>query len=85
LGLIGFTLGGCGVAVLSVWWVLSRMDDPTANDLHLHERAIFYYSMGALLLGGQFLSVGILAELITAFYGRDSSSYSIRQTTSQTA
>lgn len=83
LGLIGFTLGSCGVGVLSLWWIWSRLDGSPANDLHLHERAIFYYSMGALLLGGQFLSVGILAELITAFYGRDSSSYSIRQTTSE--
>ncbi|MEO8498267.1 MAG: glycosyltransferase [Planctomycetota bacterium] len=81
LGLIGFSLGGFGVFVLSVWWGVSRLDAIPENNLHLHERAIFYYSMGALLLGGQFLSVGFLAELITAFYGRQSSSYSIRQTT----
>ena len=81
LGLIGFTLGGIGVFVLSTLWVITRLDGGVENDLHLHERAIFYYSMGALLLGGQFLSVGFLAELITAFYGRDSSSYSISQTT----
>ncbi len=83
LGLIGFTLGGFGVMVLSVWWIASRLDGGVENNLHLHERAIFYYSMGALLLGGQFLSVGFLAELMTAFYGRESSSYSIRQTTSE--
>lgn len=81
VGLIGFTLGGFGVTVLSIWWILSRLDGFDANDLHLHERAIFYYSMGALILGGQFLSVGFLAELITAFHGRDSNSYSIRQRT----
>ena len=83
VGLIGFTLGGLGVTVLSLWWILSRLDGPDANDLHLHERAIFYYSMGALMLGGQFLSVGFLAELITAFHGRKSVSYSIRQRTSE--
>ena len=83
LGLIGFTFGGFGVFVLSLWWGISRLDGAPANDLHLHERAIFYYSMGALLLGGQFLSVGLMAEMITAFYSRDSSFYSIRQTTSE--
>jgi dolichol-phosphate mannosyltransferase len=80
LGLIGFVAGGLGVVVLSVFWVVSRLDEVATNDLHLHERAIFYYSMGALLLGGQFLSIGFLAEMITAFYGRDSEPYSIRQT-----
>lgn len=81
LGLIGFTLGGLGVAALSLWWVTSRLDGNVENDLHLHERAIFYYSMGIMLLGGQFFSVGVLAELMTAFYSRESASYSIRQTT----
>jgi len=83
LGLLGFTLGGAGVAVLSVWWLVSRFDAVAENDLHLHQRAIFYYSMGALLLGGQFLSVGLLAEMMTAFYGRESEQYSIRECTTQ--
>jgi dolichol-phosphate mannosyltransferase len=85
LGLIGFTLGGLGVAALSLWWIASRLDGNIENDMHLHERAIFYYSMGAMLLGGQFFSIGVLAELMTAFHGRDSSAYSIRQTTSESS
>jgi dolichol-phosphate mannosyltransferase len=40
--------------------------------------AIFYYSMGAVLLGAQFLSVGLLAELITAFARDDVLPYSIK-------
>lgn len=83
VGLIGFTLGGGGVTVLSIWWIISRLDGQDTNDLHLHERAIFYYSTGALLLGSQFLSVGFLAELITAFHGRDSKSYSICERTTE--
>ncbi len=83
LGLIGFTTGGFGVFVLSLWWCASRLDGNAETNLHLHERAIFYYSMGALLLGGQFLSVGLLAEMITAFYSRESASYSISQTTAE--
>jgi glycosyltransferase involved in cell wall biosynthesis len=85
LGLIGFSLGGFGVFVLSMWWGISRLDGDTENNLHLHERAVFYYSMGALLLGGQFLSVGFLAEMVTAFYGRESAAYSIRQTTAESS
>ena len=80
VGLLGFFVGGAGVALLSIWWLVSRLDAVSGNELHLHERAIFYYSMGALLLGGQFMSVGFLAELITAFCGRDSVPYSIRAT-----
>ncbi|MEX0818086.1 MAG: glycosyltransferase family 2 protein [Pirellulaceae bacterium] len=83
LGLIGCAIGGFGVLVLSLWWCVSRLDGNVENDVHLHERAIFYYSMGALLLGGQFLSIGFLAEMMTAFHGRQTSSYSIRQTTSE--
>jgi len=77
VGLIAFSVGAVGMAALSLWWVVSRLDADRANDLHLHQRAIFYYSMGAMLLGGQFLSVGFLAEMMTAFHGRDSAPYSI--------
>ncbi|MBP88738.1 MAG: glycosyltransferase [Planctomycetaceae bacterium] len=81
LGLLGFAVGAVGVALLSMMWIVSRLDGISENDLHLHERAMFYYSMGALLLGSQFLSVGLLAEMITAFYGRESEQYSIRERT----
>jgi hypothetical protein len=35
------------------------------------------YSLGALLFGGQLMSLAFLAELITAHHGRDSDTYSI--------
>lgn len=78
-GLVGFLLGGLGVFVLSVGWIATRLDQIPDNDLHLHERAIFYYSMGAALLGAQFLSVGLLAEFIAAHISRDVVPYSIKQ------
>lgn len=86
LGLISFFFGGLGVLALTVWWFCSRLDnvdgvDVLENDLHLHQRAIFYYSMGAVLLGAQFISVGFLAELMTAYHMKDTSTYSIRQRT----
>jgi dolichol-phosphate mannosyltransferase len=80
LGMVGFTVGGCGLCLLTGGWLVTRLDADSANDLHLHERAIFYYSIVALLLGTQFLSIGFLAELITAFYARDVIPYSICET-----
>jgi glycosyltransferase involved in cell wall biosynthesis len=75
-GLFFFLLGGSGITVLSAWWVLSRWMESIAV-VHLHERAIFYYSITAFLLGAQFMTAGFLAELITAFQGRQQQTYSI--------
>ena len=79
IGLISFLLGGTGVVLLTVTWLMSRLDHDLTNDMHLHERALFYYSMGAALLGAQFLSVGLLAELFTAQAGHHVLPYSIKQ------
>jgi dolichol-phosphate mannosyltransferase len=83
-GLLAFLTGGLGLAFLTVGWAVTRLDVfGDLADLHLHERAIFYYSIVALLLGGQLLSIGFLAELMTAFLGRDSHSYSIGTRTAE--
>jgi dolichol-phosphate mannosyltransferase len=63
-GLASFLAGGLGLLILSALWVISRLT-PMA-DVHLHEKAIFYYCIVALLLGVQLISMGFLAELITA-------------------
>jgi len=47
----------------------------------LHQRPLLIYSLGALLLGGQLMSIGFLAELITAYHGRDVDTYSIAERT----
>ena len=47
----------------------------------LHERALPIYSLAALLLGVQLLSIGFLAELLTAFRGRDEDNYSVSDLT----
>ncbi len=78
VGLLFFVLGGGGITLLTGWWVVSRLSE-TMVDVHLHERAVFYYSIVAVLLGAQFIAVGFLAELITAYYGRDKQPYSISQ------
>lgn len=78
IGLLFFALGGGGITLLTGWWVISRLSESIAV-LHLHERAAFYYSIVAVLLGAQLITVGFLAELITAHFGRDQQPYSIRQ------
>lgn len=78
LGLFSFLVGGLGVLALTVWWIVSRTV-PQLNPVHLHERAIFYYSMAALLLGAQFITVGFLAEMLTAYHTDKTRSYSIRE------
>ncbi len=84
LGLLSFLAGGMGVFVLSLWWGISRLDGNPLTDLHLHERAIFYFTMMAVLLGAQFMTIGFLAEQLTAFQMRGASTYSIRDRTKPT-
>ncbi len=78
IGLLSFSLGGLGIASLSLWWVVSRLS-AAIPDMHLHQRAVFYYSIVAVLLGAQFMAIGFLAELITALMGRDRQRYCVRQ------
>ena len=63
-GMASFLAGGLGLLGLSGMWVISRLT--SLADVHLHEKAIFYYCIVALLLGVQLISMGFLAELITA-------------------
>ena len=60
-----FTVGGVGILSLSAWWVISRLVE-SIDPVHLHEKALFYYCILALLLGAQFLLAGLLAELVVA-------------------
>ncbi len=82
IGLVSFLTGSVGIVLLSAWWVVSRLSD-AITDLHLHERALFYYSIVAVLLGAQFMAMGFLAELITAQMGRDRRPYLIGQRTGE--
>lgn len=78
VGLSALTVGLLGILMLSFWWVLSRVL-PGATPIHLTQRALFFYCLGAALLGAQFTSVGFLAELMTALRARDADIYSIAQ------
>ncbi|HUY35522.1 MAG TPA: glycosyltransferase family 2 protein [Pirellulales bacterium] len=83
LGAVGlgfFVLGGLGLGYLTIYWIVSQMR-PEWNLVPLHDRPAVLYSLGALLLGGQLMSIGFLAELIIAYQGRDSDTYSIAEET----
>jgi glycosyltransferase involved in cell wall biosynthesis len=83
-GLISFVLGGLGMLYLAIYWVVGQLN-PDWNLMPLHERPAVLYSLGALLLGGQLMSIGFLAELITAYQLRDADTYSIAERAGQAA
>ncbi|WP_425399597.1 glycosyltransferase family 2 protein [Aeoliella sp.] len=75
-GLVAFLVGFVILSYLAVMWCVSRIwtDIP---EVHLHETAALYYALASFLIGGQFLSVGLLGEMITAFLIRKADMYSI--------
>jgi dolichol-phosphate mannosyltransferase len=79
IGLVSFLAGAVGMIYLAVTWFI-RLWDETAF-LPLHDRPLLTYSVAALLLGAQMMSIGFLAEMITAYQGRDQDSYSIAEET----
>jgi len=83
-GLVSFLVGGTVLFYLAVIWVLSRLPSTSIwwdAPVSLSDRALLYYSLGALLLGGQLISLGLLAEMITAFTVRDVPTYSVLEQT----
>ncbi|MGF1579647.1 MAG: glycosyltransferase family 2 protein [Gemmataceae bacterium] len=81
IGLFFFSLGGLGVAYLTLIWLLRFFSTELHEHLDpLHQRPLLLYSIGALLLGAQSMSVGLLAEMITAYVSKEEDSYSIAET-----
>lgn len=80
-GLLSFLSGGAGLMLLTILWVVSRLT--SMEDVHLHSKASFYYCILALLLGVQLVSMGFLAELITALSRPERVPYSIAEQVNQ--
>jgi dolichol-phosphate mannosyltransferase len=78
VGLLFFLLGGVGLVFLIAWRFLSWTVEGLSK-IHLHETPWFYVAITSLLLGAQLTSIGFLAELLTAYLGRASDTYSIRE------
>jgi dolichol-phosphate mannosyltransferase len=83
IGLVSFLLGALGMAYLAVTWIVRYFDETLFQPLH--ERPLLIYSVAALLLGAQMMSIGLIAELITSYKGRDEDAYSIAEQTGMVA
>jgi dolichol-phosphate mannosyltransferase len=79
VGLLSFLLGSLGLLYLAVTWVINYFHPGAFPPLH--ERPMLIYALAALLLGAQMMTIGFLAELITAYQSRDEDSYSIAERT----
>ncbi len=83
LGVVGLALFGLGLVAtlwLVVLWLLSR-SLAGWSPVHLHERALFYFALAGMLLGGQLLSLGFLAELFAWRFQRELPHYSVSERT----
>ncbi|MFW6124967.1 MAG: glycosyltransferase family 2 protein [Pirellulales bacterium] len=78
VGLVAFVLGLFGMTYLAATWGISRID-PDVAPVHLHERPALVYSVALLLLGGQLMSIGFVAELLIAYHSPNIPPYSIRE------
>jgi dolichol-phosphate mannosyltransferase len=84
LGIAAFAIGLVGLVYLTLTWLIANLT--SWNEVvseawrfqPLHQRPALLYSLGMLLLGAQFISMGFLAELFTAYYGKNVRPYSIK-------
>ncbi len=81
LGLASFFLGVFGLTYLACYWAAAHLFPEAKDWLPLHQRPAVLYSVALLLLGGQLMSIGFLAELNIAYHDPDIKSYSISQRT----
>jgi dolichol-phosphate mannosyltransferase len=79
-GLASFALGLAGLVYLTIYWLVQHAH-PEWNWSPLHERPALLYSVALMLLGGQLMSIGFLAELIVAYHDPGVKSYSIAERT----
>jgi dolichol-phosphate mannosyltransferase len=80
IGLVSFLAGAVGMLWLAVRWCASRLVE-SWEPLHLHETAALFYCLALCIVGAQFLSVGLLGEMIAANLARDTDNYSVAEYT----
>lgn len=78
LGLGAFFTGLAGMFLIMCCWLGSRMIGMEIPFSVKEHPAMALFSMTLLILGGQFLSVGFIAELITSFHQRNVQNYSVK-------
>jgi dolichol-phosphate mannosyltransferase len=87
IGLLSFVAGNLGLAYLAVIWLIRLLFPDFAKEYSelsepIHNRPLMIYAAAALLLGAQMMSIGFLAELMTAYMSKDQESYSVKERTS---
>ncbi|MCA8999831.1 MAG: glycosyltransferase family 2 protein [Planctomycetaceae bacterium] len=80
LGLLFFALGILGLGYLGLLWVLMNAFEVIAKS-SIGTRPLLLYSVASMLLGGQVMSLGMLAEMIVANTGRERDRYSVAERT----
>jgi dolichol-phosphate mannosyltransferase len=78
VGLASFLLGGITLIYLAFRWWLSRVSSE-GPPYELHDRPMVIYAVGLLLLGGQLMFTGFLAELFIAYHQHSARNYSIAE------
>lgn len=78
-GLLGIGGGLLGLCWLTLIWFL-RLFYPESFE-PLHHRPLLTYAVGALIVGVQLLSLGLLAEMFTANQSREDDGFSISERT----
>jgi dolichol-phosphate mannosyltransferase len=87
VGLISMALGAFVLTYLAAIWGISRLGLESlgilglAEPVHLSNRPAVLYGVALMLLGGQLLSMGIIAELFVAYQKRIGKDYSIKDRT----
>lgn len=76
-GLFFFALGGLGLTYLACAWLAMNVIPLGFAKTPIGGRPMLIYSVASLLLGGQLLSLGFLAELIVANASPSREAYSI--------
>lgn len=76
VGLFFFGIGALGLTWLGILWSLMNVFGLVTPD-PIGGRPLLAYSVASTLLGGQALSLGLLAELIVAYNGNNCDSYSV--------
>lgn len=82
VGLLLLFLGISGLGYLALLWLLMHVI-PVLDPTPIGNRPLLAYSAAALLLGGQALSLGLLAELVVAYTGREEDTYSVAERTNR--
>lgn len=80
IGLISFSTSMFGLTLLTIGWAATRLMG-IEPPLELHKRAIFYYCILGTLFGAQLITIGFIAELITAHSLQSRKPYSVAECT----